>query len=330
MQVKRKLIAIEHFVKHVLSSLFSPFVIFSKRLILPGFHGVPLYDVIIFFIRGARRSSITLRSNSLTYSFMMAFFPAVIFFFTLIPYIPIIGLKDNILITLHEMIPQEAFLAIQATIEDIITRAHGELLSFSILISFYFASTAIMNIMDTFNQSSHLIETRTKFKKIWTSLTLFLILSFLIIISAGALALSSLFLYFMERKGLIHDNTTIFLLTAGKWTILTLTALFSFSSIYYLAPVKRGSFPFFSTGSVFSTIISIVFFRLFSFFINNFGTYNTFYGSIGTLIVIILWINLNAMFMLIGYELNASIYVARIAQERKSGNGEGEKEPPKK
>lgn len=302
-------------IRHLAKVILYPLLFLSKKIILPGFRGAPLYDVGLFFIRGMQKSSISLRANAITYSFIIAFVPAILFLFTLIPYFPIANLRESIMMALDEVLPDVAFLTIRSTIEDIITRQQGGLLSVSFLVSIYFASNGILAIMTAFNQSSHSIETRSNFQKRVVSLLLVVILAVNLIISGGAMAFSSLFMFFMEERGVITGQFNMALLEAGKWIIILLTSLISFSTIYYLAPAKRGSFPFFSAGSVVASLLSVIAFILFSIFIDNFSNYNRFYGSLGTLIIVIMWINLTSLMLLIGFELNASIYEAKRQNE---------------
>ncbi len=299
------------FVKRLIRLIFLPLVFLSRKIVLPGFHGIPLYEVGRFFIRGVQKSSISLRANAITYSFIIAFVPAILFLFTLIPYIPIANLDQIILKSLEEILPSSAYQTVFKTIEDIVTRQQGGLLSISFLISIYFASNGIIAIMNAFNQSSHSVESRTMIKKHLVALVLVFILAVSIIISAGAMAFTSYILYQMEHRGIISNNFNLFLLNAGQWLAILLTSLISFSSIFYLAPAKRRIFPFFSAGSVLSSVLSVIAFKIFIIFIENFSNVNTFYGSLGTLIVILMWINLTALMLLIGFELNASIYEAR-------------------
>jgi membrane protein len=292
--------------------IFFPLLIIARKIYLPGFRGVALYDVGLFFVQGMKKSSIALRANAISYSFIIAFVPAVLFLFTLIPYIPVNNLKENIMLTLQEVIPYEAFILLRSTIEDIISNQQTGLLSISFLISLYFASSGVIAIMNAFNQSSHAIESRSWIKKQLISILLVFILALNMIVSGAALAFSSVLLYFMEGKGLIGDNFTLFLLQAGQWLIILITSLMAFSSIYYLAPAKKRIFPFFSAGSVLASFLSVVSFKVFTIFIENFTNYNKFYGSLGTMIMIIVWINLTALMLLIGFELNASIYTASM------------------
>jgi len=287
-----------------------PMLFVSRKIFLPGFKGASLYDVGLFFVRGMKESSISLRANAISYSFIIAFVPAVLFLFTLIPYIPVKGLEENILKTLQEVIPNQAFLLLQSTIEDIITRQQTGLLSISFIISLYFASNGINAIMNAFNQSGHAIESRTFIKKQLIAFLLAFILAFNMIVAGTALALSSVLLYFMQAEGIISSHYTVLLLRGGRWLVILLTSIIAFSSIYYLAPAKKRVFPFFSAGSFLASFLSVVSFNVFTLFINNFSNYNKFYGSLGSMIMIIVWINLTALVLLIGYELNASIYEA--------------------
>jgi len=311
-------------VKGLITKLFRiilfPLLILSKKIFLPGFRGVALYDVGLFFIQGMKKSSISLRANAISYSFIIAFVPAVMFLFSLIPYIPITDLEKNIMLTLQEVIPGEAFILLRSTMEDIITNQQTGLLSVSFLISLYFASSGVIAIMNAFNQSSHAYESRTALKKQLVAFLLVLILAINMIVSGAALALSSVLLYFMEGKGIIDDNSTLFLLQVGQWVIILLTSLIAFSSIYYLAPAKKRIFPFISAGSIIASLLSVISFKVFTIFIENFTNYNKFYGSLGTMIMIIVWINLTALMLLIGFELNASIYAA--SQNKLNGREE--------
>lgn len=322
--MKNLFLKIAEKVKKLTTKLYTlillPHIILSRKIILPGFKGVTLYNVGLFFINGLKKNSIIIRADSISYSFIISFVPAVLFLFTLIPYIPVSGLEDSIMQSLEEVIPKDAFEALRSTIKDIVTNQQTGLLSISFLISLYFASSGVIAIMNAFNQSSHAIESRTFIKKQLISLLLVFILAMNMIISGAALALSSVLLYFIEEKGLISDNFTIFLLQAGEWIIILLTSLIAFSSIYYLAPAKKRIFPFFSAGSILASFLSVISFKLFAIFIEDITNYNKFYGSLGTLIIIMVWINLTAIMLLIGFELNASIYSASKNEiEKKNG-----------
>jgi membrane protein len=306
---------IRDFLKKLLRILLYPLVAFSKRLILPGFKGIPLYNVIRFFIRGLRKSSINIRAAAVSFSFILAAIPAVLFFFSLIPYIPIEGIHELIIQSLSSIMPETAFAAIRSTIEDIVLNHRTGLLSFGFLASIYFFSNGIMSLMNAFNQTSHTLETRPALYRRLVSLLLVMILSVLVIVASGTLIGTRVFIDFLAGQEIIHGDFSMFLIRTGEVILLLIVILFAYSSIYYLAPAKRGTIHFFSPGSVIGAVLSLITLQVFSYFIDNFGQQNKLYGSLGTLMVILIWTNLNTLVILIGFELNASIYDARRAQK---------------
>jgi membrane protein len=88
--------------------------------------------------------------------------------------------------------------------------------------------------------------------------------------------------------------------------------LAAISSVYYLAPAKRGQFRFISAGSLLATLLVLITTLGFNLYVDNFARYNALYGSLGTLMVILVWIYINAISLLIGFELNASIHMAWV------------------
>ena len=103
----------------------------------------------------------------------------------------------------------------------------------------------------------------------------------------------------------------IILLFIGKWTVLLLLCFSAISLLYYFGPSKHEKVKFISAGSSLATMLIVITTLGFNYFINNFGQYNKIYGSIGTLIVILIWLYINMLVILVGYELNVSIRKAR-------------------
>jgi membrane protein len=134
----------------------------------------------------------------------------------------------------------------------------------------------------------------------------------LMISTAGFLVLFGKIL--VNRLVVLHvikRNLVIYILIFLKWLLIVLLLFLAISFLYYLAPAKRTYFRFFSPGSTLATLLFILTSLGFSAYVNNFGQYNKLYGSIGTLMVILLWLYLNSIAILIGFELNISIKAAR-------------------
>jgi membrane protein len=291
--------------------LLAPVIRQSKKLVLPGFEGIPLYEVSIFFYRSITTSSIILRASAISFDFIMALAPAVLFLFTLIPYLPVPGLEQTILDTIHSALPENAYLTIKSTINDIMSRSQSGLLSLGFLLSIFFSSNGMMTVIRAFNQSVLVKEVRPGFRLRMLSLLLVLLVTFMMLIASGLQLLTYWIIDLVGNMVIITPFWLKVWFLMAKYLVFLALLLAVFSVIYYLAPAKRGMFKFISAGSTMATVITIIILELFSYFINNFGHYNTVYGSLGTLIVIFLWININAFILLIGFELNASIYEAR-------------------
>ncbi len=300
--------------------IFRLFIFYMRKLTLPGFEKMPIYDVVQFFFRGIRKSSLLSRANSLSFTFTLAIFPGILFLFTLIPYIPVAGLQESLLNTLSNMFPEQVFRFLESTITEIISKHNGGLLSLGFLMAFYFSNNGMIGIMKAFTRSAHEMETRSWLKMHLVSLGLQLILVTIIIITAALLILTPIFLNYVSEHSIITSGFAIVLIQIMKWIILSLLIFLSFSFIYYLAPAGKRVFRFISPGSTMATILALVFIALFNIYINNFAHYNKLYGSIGTIIILMLYININAIALLIGFELNASIYNVRKWSKKVKSN----------
>ena len=136
---------------------------------------------------------------------------------------------------------------------------------------------------------------------------LLFILSILITLAIALITGGQFSIEYLVRKGLLTGNFTYYLLTFGKWIITIALFFFAFAFLYYFAPAKKTRWRFISPGGTLATILSIFTMLGFSYYITNFGQYNKLYGSIGTLLVVLLLFYLMSLILLVGFELNASI-----------------------
>jgi membrane protein len=290
---------------------------YLRRLIIPGFDGMPVYDVAAFFIRGLQKGAISMRAAAFSYNFFLALFPAIIFFFTIIPYIPIAGFQDNLLELLQNFIPKKAYDAVEETLFDIVKRPRGGLLSLGFIMAIYFSTNGIHSLIVAFNQTRHTIETRSWIKQRLISIVLVFILSLLVIIAIVLITLGPVALDFLVKHDMLRDSFSYYLIIAGKWIVSSAMLFFAFSFLYYLAPAAESRFRFISAGSTLSTVLTILASVGFNYYVNSISRYNSLYGSIGTLIIIMVWIFFNAMIVLIGFELNVSIRNAKRRYSRR-------------
>ncbi len=299
--------------KKVLSFPVIKQVIEASRLIKPwGFEGSTLYDIGYFFFIEVGKSAVTTRASAVAFKFFLALFPALIFLFTLIPYLPLNDLHEQIMLSLKDFMPTNAYQAAVDLINDLLTNQRGGLLSFGFFITLYFATNGINALMEAFNKSLHIKETRTFIMQRVISLFLFFMLSILLLLAASIIIFSEITLdYFIDKGLLISDTLSIILLTVGKWVVVILLLFFAISILFFFGPVNRKRYDFFSPGSTLATVLFIFASQMFSYYVNNFGTYNKVYGSIGTIMVVMLWLEFVCLIMIVGFDLNAKIYSNR-------------------
>lgn len=282
----------------------------SKRVFIPGFDGLPIYDVIRFFVTGILKNSLTTRASSLAFRFFLALFPSIIFLFALIPYIPIDNFQEQLLEVIKNILPKNAYELSSSTISELITNKSNSLLSFGFLFAFYLASNGVNSMIIAFNDSYHSSKKGSFIKTRLRSLLILIILTTLMIAAIGLIVFSEVTLDFLMAKGYLN-NFSIYAVKIAKFIVLLLIFFLCISSIYYFGNVRHNKFRFISAGSTLATLLSILLSTGFAYYVNNFATYNKVYGSIGTLIVVMLWLYFNSLVLLIGFELNASIGHAR-------------------
>jgi len=282
----------------------------AQKIVLPGFEGLPLYDVLVFFFKGIQKGSITTRASSLAFNFFLAIFPSIIFLFTLIPFIPIANFQDTLFELLREVMPKSAFDAAEETINDIIKNQHGSLLSIGFISALYFSTNGVNAMISGFNNTYHQIESRSVIKQRLISLLLVVITTLLLLAGIALIIYSEVLL-----SDIPIGHYSFYLIHVGR-IIIIFSLFFSMISFnYYIGPANKTGWPFLSAGATLATILCILTSLGFAYYVNHFGKYNKLYGSIGTLIVVLLWIYFNSIVLLLGFELNASIHSVKKGKQ---------------
>lgn len=292
-------------------SVYRAFIEWTKTVIIPGFRPLPLHTVGVFFFGELRKSSLINRASSLSYNFMLAFFPATIFLFTLIPFVPISHFQDTLLKLIAVILPSNAYLAFESTMKDIIKNQNGKLLSFGFASALYFASNGVYNLMQAFNKSSLQLETRTWVKRRVVSITLTIVISFSLLLAIAILIAGQALINFLKSHMFETWGLWSWLIALTRWIIVVLIFFVVVSILYRYGPAHKRRWKFFSPGAVLATTLAVLTSLGFTYYINHFSQYNKIYGSIGTLIVLMIWLYLNSLIILIGFELNASVELSK-------------------
>lgn len=291
-------------------------VVVSKKIVLPGFDGQSVYDVFRFFLEAIMHGSIPDRAAAISFKFLLAFFPAIIVLISLIPYIPVENLQETVMSNAKNLMPQDAYGLIESTLENLLSKKYSTLISVGFILVLYFASNTIQAILDGLNASYHLKQQQNPFFQRLISLGLLIALPITMALALLIMGLSGFVINYLKINDLLGSDLTYYGLEILKWLLSTLLILLSISTLYNVANVNKREWKFISAGASLSTIGVIVVSLGFAYYVNNFGNYNKLYGSLGALLVTLMWIYINFITILVGFELNTSISKAhRLGQE---------------
>ena len=275
---------------------------------MPGFEGVPLYDVLKFFYRQVKTVGLTERASAIAYNFIMAIPPSFLFLFTLIPNLPFFKkgeIQKQITLLIKDIIPAEGY---NKTIITFINNTFFKtpvysLLSFGLLLALFFASNAMMGLMRSFNKNYIGFQKRKGLHNRWIAIRLTALIFGLVLGCLILLITQGAVLKWMGIKNFNVRNIIYYV----RWVFIIALVFYSIAFIYKYAPAVHKRWKLISPGSILATFLCILASLGFSTFVNNFGRYNALYGSIGTIIVLMALIYINSLVLLIGFELNVSI-----------------------
>ena len=282
----------------------------TKRHTLPGFGHLSMFEVGSFFVKGMTNGTLGIRAASIAFNFFLAVFPGLLFLSTLIPYIPIPNFQTELMDLLEQLIPSETFETIEETLADIVMYPRSGLLSIGCITTIIIVSNGVTAVIRAFNASINTHETRGFLRLRMSSLIMVGLITVLLATAIALLIFGRTILAYLIAKRILFGTFSTVMFYIVQWLIILSLCIVSVSVIYYFAPAKHTHMGFISTGSVMATMLLLLTSAGFGYYLANFSNYNALYGSIGTLIAILVWLNINANILLLGFELNLSIQAA--------------------
>jgi membrane protein len=287
---------------------------------LPGFEKIPLYDVVTFFLKQTQQIGLNERAASISFNFLMAVPPLLIFLFTLLSYIP--GSKSlytEILVLLNNVIPDDTtYQMIKKVMDDFFAGGTGTL-SFGLLLAIYFSSNATLTIMRTFRKSMlHIeVEDRNFIQVRWSAIRLTAIIILLLLATILIMLTQTVLLKWVTDQLNIEDQLSDILFNIGHFAVTFLLIFLAIGLIYKYAPHVQKKWKIRSPGAILATVLIMAFTYLFSYWVNNIASYNKVYGSLGSILILMFLVFVNSLVLLIGFELNVSINsLKRLSEKR--------------
>ena len=271
---------------------------------LPGANSFSFYDLVEMYLVGLVRGAFTARAGSVSFSFFMALFPFLLFVLNLLPFIPIQNFDVVLLEFIEALLPQETHTFFTTIFQDIQSKPRGGLLSSVFILSIFLTANGVSSIFASFEESYHVDLTRNFFKQYFIAVGVSVLLAFLLLVAVAVFIFFEI--YFLRSLPDFVSNT-INWIRIGQLFFFVILAYFSISTLYFFGTVEGRISRFFSAGAFMTTLLLISSTYLFGVYVDRFSTYNQLYGSIGALLLFMLYTWINSILLLLGFELNATL-----------------------
>jgi membrane protein len=281
--------------------------------------GLPVKTLAKRVVQEVQEDNCLGQAAQLAYYLLFAVFPFLLFLATLLGYLPIPNLMDRIMAALATLLPGDALTLLQDNVRELVTRQQGGLLSFGILAALWASSSAVVASMDALNRAYDVQEGRPFWKVRGAAILLTVGLSVFIMVSMVLLIFGpqlGSWIASLVGLGRVFEITWNVL----RWPVIVFLLVLAMAIVYYMAPDVEQEWKWITPGAVFAVLAIIAVSLGFSFYVNNFGSYNATYGSIGAVIVFLTWLYLTGVVILVGGEINAEIEHASV-----EGKAPGEK-----
>jgi len=247
----------------------------------------------------------------MAFSFFLALFPAIIFLFTLVPFIPMENFDQQLQQSIETVMPENAHHFIFESVQDIQQRSGAGLLSLGFALSIFFASNGMMSMLRGFKKThTESFRSRNAFQKRGVAILLTLLLGILLVVAVVSISVGNRFIaYLLDLTH--HGDWQVIAFQIVKWSLVVGLFYIILSMVYRFGPALRDRLGFFTAGASLATVLGLLSSLVFSYVIDNFGNQSRIYGSLGAIIVTMIWMQINCFIILLGFELNASIAINR-------------------
>tara|TARA_R110002020_G_scaffold227251_2_gene437879 strand:- start:142 stop:1068 length:927 start_codon:yes stop_codon:yes gene_type:complete len=289
-------------------------VAWMKKIILPGFEGLSLYDFWELYSIGIIKGTFSTRASAIAFSFFMALFPFFLFVLNLIPYVPLDNFQSEFLNFIQGLLPAQTADFFEPILLDIAANPRGSLLSLTLIFSIFLMANGVNAIFTGFEYSYHTSINRTIIRQYLVALGVSIVLALLLLITVVIILYYQFTIKELKSRGIFNeDNMWISQLGSFMFFIVLIYAVVA--TLYYFGTKEGREYRFFSAGSVMTTLLYLLTTYLFGIYINNFSNYNQLYGSIGALLIMMVYIWINSNLLLLGFELNGTLYNLKYKRE---------------
>lgn len=259
-------------------------------------------------------------ASALAFQMFFSLFPFLLLLIALIGFLHLPTFFDWLQTQAALVLPVEAMDLVRPAIEQLQTQKPG-LFSLGAVVALWSASSAVRSSMDAMNRVYDVVESRPAWKRIPLSVLYTLGVAAFLLAAAGLMITGPQAMGWLAQRVGIEEAVVIL----WNWlripaAILLMMAVVA--TLYYLLPDVKQEFRFITPGSVLAVLAWLLASFGFSYYAQHFATYNAMYGSIGAIIILLLYLYLSAAVLLLGAELNAV-----IEHHSREGKNPGERRP---
>lgn len=289
--------------------LVNSLIRFCQKIILPGFEGLSLYDLLKTYGSGIVKGAFTSRAGSIAFSFFMAIFPFLLFVLNLLPYVPVENFQAEFMAFIGDIMPPQTFDFFFPVIQDIAANPRGGLLSFVFILTLLVMTNGVNSIFSGFENSYHITINRNFFRQYVVALVVSVFLALLLLLTVVIAVYSEYIIHSLKQGEYIIDD--VFWIGVVRYMVFVVLVYLVVAILYYYGVKDGRATRFFSIGAIVTTLLFMLTTYLFGVYIENFSKYNELYGSIGALLIMMLYIWINSNLLLLGFELNASLRILK-------------------
>lgn len=274
-------------------------------MIFPDMRGLPLHRVMMRTVTEFIADEMSTYASALAYQMLFSLFPFILFLIALIGFLHLPDFFSWLRLQSELVLPPQALEQVNPVIDQL-QQSKGGLLSVGIVIALYTASAGVRLMMSAMNAAYDVVEGRPLWKRFPLSIIYTVGIAGMLLIAAALMVLGPQVMEWIAKQvGLEYFIVTLW--TIARWPVIVILLMVAVALIYYVMPDVKQEFRFITPGSVLAVVVWIIASLGFGLYVKEFANYNAMYGSIGAIIVLLLYFYISAAVLLLGAEMNAVI-----------------------
>ena len=274
-------------------------------MIFPVLNGLPLGKVLVRTVKEFIDDEMSTYASALAYQMLFSLFPFILFLIALIGFLHLPDFFSWLRLQSELVLPPQALEQVNPVIDQL-EQSKGGLLSFGIVVALWTASAGVRLMMSAMNAAYDVVEGRPIWKRFPLSIFYTIGIAGMLLAAAALMVLGPQVMGWLAGQvGL--EEFVVTLWTILRWPVIILLMMVAVAVIYYVMPDVEQKFRFITPGSVLAVVVWIAASLGFAFYVKTFADYNAMYGSIGAIIVLLLYFYISSAVLLVGAEMNAVI-----------------------